>query len=213
MTTFLILRHGYSVSNEMGTLTGQLDVPLTPLGVKQGELATQYIAAHHKVDAIVSSDLCRAVDTVKPLARLTGLPIIRDSDLREMSCGVWEGERIATLVATHGAHYTAWSDVSGTIVPEGGEAWQLVGRRMLHALLRIAEAYAGKTVVIATHGGAITALRGTYFGLPLSEWKEKLPFAPNASLVVTEYDQGVFRERGITDEYLGALKTEMPKGI
>ena len=213
MTTFLILRHGFSTSNEDGTLTGQIDAPLTPLGFLQGEAACRYIAENYKVDAVYASDLTRAVDTVRPLSRATGLPITEDAELREMGCGEWSGEKVSLLAEKYGSFYTAWSNVSDAHTPKGGEVWSAVGRRMYDALSRIARENDGRTVVVASHGGAIMALRGTYFGLPLSDWKERLPFAPNAALIVSEYADGVFREHVVIDSYLGELKTEMPKGI
>ncbi|MBE6655579.1 MAG: histidine phosphatase family protein [Ruminococcaceae bacterium] len=213
MTTLLLIRHGFSTSNEDGTLTGQLDAPLTPLGVLQGEAASRYIYENYTVDAIYSSDLSRAVDTVRPLAELTKLPIFTDPDFREMNCGAWSGEVVASLIERYGDAYREWANASDSFVPEGGEAWSALARRALDALLRVAEAEKGKTVAVATHGGTIKALRGAYLGIPVEEWREKLPFAPNASVTVVTYEDGAFREERIVEEYLGALRTEMPKGI
>ena len=213
MTTLLLIRHGFSTSNEDGTLTGQIDVPLTPLGVLQGEAAARYVFDHYAVDAIWSSDLSRALDTVRPLAQLTGLPIKTDACLREMNCGAWSGRPISDLIAAYGDAYHEWANASDRVTPEGGESWSMLSRRALDAVIRIAEAEQGRTVAIATHGGTIKALRGAYLGIPTEEWREKLPFAPNASVTVVEYEDGVFREKAIVDGYLGKLKTEMPKGI
>ncbi len=213
MTTLLLMRHGFSTSNEDGTLTGQLDAPLTPLGVLQGEAASKYIYENYTVDAIYSSDLSRAVDTVRPLSALTGLPIVTDLDLREMDCGVWSGELVTALISRYGDAYREWANASDAVTPAGGESWSALSRRALGALVRIAEREKGKTVAVATHGGTIKAMRGAYLGIPVSEWRERLPFAPNASVTVITYEDGIFREACIVDEYLGALKTEMPKGI
>ena len=213
MTTLLLLRHGFSTSNEDGTLTGQIDVPLTPLGVLQGEAACRYIHENYKVDALYSSDLSRAVDTVRPLSMLTNLPITTDPDLREMDCVTWSGAIVSSLVARYGDAYHTWVNASDAVTPEGGEAWSALARRAFNAVVRIAEREEGRTAVIATHGGTIKALRGAYLGIPTDAWREKLPFAPNASLTVVTYEKGMFTERCIIDDYLGALKTEMPKGI
>ena len=213
MTTLLFVRHGFSTSNEDGTLTGQLDVPLTELGVLQGEAACRYIDEHYTPDAIYSSDLLRAVDTVRPLAARTGLPIRTTPALREMHCGIWEGEAVTRLKETYGEHYERWANVSDEATPDGGESWSETARRAYEEVLRIVKENDGKTVVIATHGGTLRALRGAYLGLPLADWKEKLPFAPNASLTVTVVEDGCFSEKAIIDGYLGTNKTEMPKGI
>ena len=213
MTTILLVRHGFSTSNEDGTLTGQKDVPLTPLGVIQGEAASRYIYENYTVDAVYSSDLFRAVETVRLLSSLTGLPIQTDAGFREMDCGIWTGEPVSSLIERYGDSYREWAAASDAVTPEGGESWSALSRRAMDALLRVAEREKGRTVVIATHGGTIMAMRGSYLGIPTDEWRARLPFAPNASLTVVTYEDGVFSEKAIIDEYLGALKTEMPKGI
>lgn len=213
MTTVLLIRHGFSTSNEDGTLTGKLDVPLTALGVLQGEAASRYIYENYAVDAIYSSDLCRAVDTVRLLSALTGLPIQIEKGFGEMDCGVWSGELVSALIDRYGDAYRAWADASDDVIPEEGESWSSLSHRALDALIRVAKQNCGKTVAVATHGGTIKALRGSYLGIPTKEWREKLPFAPNASVTVVQYEKGKFREISVIDSYLGTLKTEMPKGI
>lgn len=212
-TTLLLIRHGFSTSNEDGTLTGQLDAPLTPLGVCQGEAASRYLFENYKVDAIYASDLARAVDTVRPLSEQTGLPILTDPALREMDCGDWTGERISDLKARYGTRYTRWAGADDTVFPDGGESWSETAERMRAAVTRIAEQNGGKTVAIATHGGALRALLGVLLGIPSARWQTELPYAPNASVTCVTYEDGRFFCLGVTDEYLGDLKTEMPKGL
>lgn len=213
MTTLLLIRHGFSTSNEDGTLTGQIDVPLTPLGALQGAAACRYVLENYSVDAVYSSDLVRAVDTVRSLANARLLPIITDPDLREMDCGIWSGESIAKLKAMYGEAYAAWGDAVAGVFPEGGESWNALADRAYSALLRIAKENAGRTVVIATHGGTLRALCGTCLGIPMEDWRDRLTYAPNAALTVLTYDGERFVRKAIVDSYLGDLKTEMPKGI
>ena len=68
MVKILLVRHGQSLSNDSGTITGQIDSPLSNLGLKQAELVSNYIFKNYSVNAIYSSDLTRAVDTLKPLS-------------------------------------------------------------------------------------------------------------------------------------------------
>ena len=212
-TTLLLVRHGFSTSNEDGTLTGQLDVPLTPLGVLQGEAASRYLCENYKVDAIYASDLVRAVDTVRLLSEKTGFPILTDPDLREMACGTWTGKPIFELKARYGTRYTRWASADNAVFPEGGESWSETAERMRAAVIRIAQENEGKTVAIATHGGALRAFLGLILDIPTAEWQQKLPYAPNASVTCVTYEDGAFAMTGVTDAYLGALKTEMPKGL
>ncbi len=213
MVKFLIIRHGFSKTNAARIFAGDTDAPLTEQGILQGKLACEYVFANFKVDAIYSSDLSRAVYTVKPLSDLTGIPVIKKKSLREMHCGVWENVSIETLAKEYGEQFKRWGEVDDTATPENGESWSFVAERIYRAFLDIAKENEGKTVVVATHGVAIRTLRGKYSNIPMNEWKEKIPYAPNASVTVVEYDNGKFTEKAVVDEYLGDLKTEMPNGI
>ena len=91
MVTLLLLRHGYSVYNKAKRFTGQQDIPLDTVGVLQAQSAAKYLTENYAINAVYSSDLCRAVDTARPTAERLGLPIHTDAALRELAMGVWEG--------------------------------------------------------------------------------------------------------------------------
>lgn len=213
MVTFLIIRHGFSETNSKKIFAGSTNARLTEQGVLQGKLACEYLYKNYKIDAIYSSDLCRAEDTVKRLSELTGLPIVKKTALREMHCGIWENLPIETLVQKYGEQFKRWAEIDDDATPEQGETWAEVSERVYKEFVNIAKVSEGKTVVVATHGVVIRTFRGKYLDLPMTEWKDKLPYAPNASVTVVCYENGKFTENAIVDDYLGALKTEMPKGI
>ena len=99
-TTLLLIRHGFSTSNEDATLTGQSDAPLTPLGRLQGDAASRYLLEKYKIDAVYSSDLSRAVDTAK--LAIPGCEPIQLPLLREISIGGLTGEYIAAVREKYG---------------------------------------------------------------------------------------------------------------
>ena len=212
MTTLLILRHGFTYTNQEHILAGHTNSPLTEHGKAQGKLACQYIYDNYKVDAIYSSDLIRAETTVSTLSELTGLPINKRKELREMHCGVWENVKISILQEKYGEQLKRWSANDDTATPENGESWSEVQKRAVSALEEIAKFNDGKTVVIATHGAVIKTLMRHFLKLNGCD-SANIPYAPNASLTVAKYDGNDFTFECIIDEYLGALKTEMPKGI
>ena len=82
MTTFLIIRHGYSKSNENGYFTGQTDVPLALLGLQQAEQTAQYLFSHYQIDVLYSSPLQRAYQTALPISKRFNLPIQIEEDLK-----------------------------------------------------------------------------------------------------------------------------------
>ena len=69
----IVVRHGETLYNIQNRITGQSDVPLSPLGERQAELVGAYLA-HEKIDLIVSSDLQRARVTAQAIALSHNLP-------------------------------------------------------------------------------------------------------------------------------------------
>ena len=84
MVKFLVIRHGYSKSNEQGLFTGRTDVPLADTGIIQARKTARLIADNYRVDAIYSSPLLRALQTAEPLSRELGLPVVICDDLCEI---------------------------------------------------------------------------------------------------------------------------------
>src|SRR5258705_9125427 len=78
----VLWRHGQTPWNVQGRFQGQTDIQLDEVGVEQAERAARLLAAL-RPDAIISSDLSRALATAAPLSRLTGLTGTTDKDLRE----------------------------------------------------------------------------------------------------------------------------------
>ena len=212
MVKILVVRHGFSQSNLDGTFTGHLDAPLTDLGLKQGKLVSDYIYKNYKIDAIYSSDLCRAVSTIKPLAESLNMPIKTSKNLREIYGGVWEGKTIAKIKELYADDYDKWHNYAEDMCPTEGESMREVMQRAKNALLDIARENQGKTVVVATHGGLIKALQGELMGLKVSELKS-YDYVCNASIMEIEYDGEFKIVNSCISHYLGEMLTEMTKGV
>ena len=90
MLTVTLIRHGQSVSNTAKRFGSQSDVPLSPLGQLQAQLAGETLA-HSGVTRIVSSDLSRAADTARAVALSVGLSVETYPALRERNVGVLTG--------------------------------------------------------------------------------------------------------------------------
>lgn len=213
MITYLFIRHGQSASNAAATLTGQLDIPLTEVGIKQGELASEYIFTNYKINAIYSSDLLRAYTTALPLSKMTNIPVIKEAGFREMNCGEWQGQKVSALIEKYGNYYKRWTLHDPTAFPPNGESFLALQKRVVQTLDKISAVNNGKTVAIATHGGVIKVLTAAVLNLPIEQWSEKLPYVSNASVTKIVYDNEKYSLIDTVDNYLGELKTQMPKGI
>lgn len=150
----LLVRHGITQHNLNRQYTGQTDAPLSELGQQQAKAVGEYLA-REKVDIIFSSDLQRARDTAREIARHHNLPVLEDPDLREISMGAWEGLTVEQIKARD---LESWKYVRSDPVhhaPPGGESFVQLHERASRALQRCQAAYAGQTVLWATHGGLI----------------------------------------------------------
>jgi probable phosphoglycerate mutase len=154
----VLLRHGQTTWNATGRFQGHSDIPLDEVGVAQAQRAAGMLAAL-RPDAITSSDLGRAVSTAQPLARLTGLVVTLDKDLRERSGGHWEGLVAKEIRERWPAEHATWD-------PPGGESREAVAERVAAAITRAVDAVApGGLAVVVSHGAAIRLGVERFLGL------------------------------------------------
>jgi len=155
----VLWRHGQTIWNVEHRFQGQTDIPLDETGEAQAEYAARRLATL-RPDAIFSSDLTRAASTAAPLARLTGLTVTLDKDLRERSGGDWEGLTDDEIAERYPAERATWN-------PPNGEPTAAVADRVRAALARIAVTIAdGQLAVVVSHGAALRLGMERLLGLP-----------------------------------------------
>jgi probable phosphoglycerate mutase len=159
----VLWRHGQTVWNAERRFQGQSDIPLDETGQAQAERAARLLAAL-RPDLIVSSDLSRAAGTAAALARLTGLEVALDKDLRERSGGSWEGLTDTEIRTRYPVEHASWT-------PPDGEPSAVVAERVAGALHRAAEAVSGPGMttglaVVASHGAALRLGMSRLLGMP-----------------------------------------------
>jgi glucosyl-3-phosphoglycerate phosphatase len=167
----LLWRHGRTTWNVERRFQGQADPPLDAVGQAQAHRAAAMLAGL-RLDAIVSSDLRRAMVTAQALAQRTGLPIGSDERLRERSLGHWEGltrDEVGRLYPDELGHWLAGREDC----QPGSEPRVDVAARAMAAL---ADA-PGETVVLVTHSATAIALTGALLGLPRTLWRGLGPLA------------------------------------
>lgn len=173
MTRRLIVwRHGETEHNASGVYQGQLDTELSAVGREQVVAAAEVLATHDP-SRIVASDLIRAADTGRALARVTGAPIGYDPRLREIDVGAWTG--LTHEQIERDDPDAAQAVASGKDVARGGH-----GERLADVAARTAAAAAeivtgmgpDHLVVVATHGQAArTLVAGLLRWTPEQAWR------------------------------------------
>ncbi len=214
MTKIILVRHGHSVTNDAGRFTGQLNVALSSIGKKQGELLSQYIVANYQVDAIYASDLDRAIETVDRVSSFFQLPINRKECLREIFAGEWQGKTSAELKEQYADDFRVWQTDIGNAHPTGGESVAEVQKRALKAVDEIVRENIGKLVVVVSHAVFIRTLICYYQGKSLDEMKN-IPYVPNASVSELQFDGNGNCEIALLgyNRYLGELDTNLKAGF
>jgi 2,3-bisphosphoglycerate-dependent phosphoglycerate mutase len=156
-TRIIAIRHGQTAWNAEMRMQGQLDTALDALGRWQAEQIAGALD-DEPIDAIVSSDLARAMRTALPLARRRGLRVRPDPALRERSFGVFQGFTYAHI-AKHWPEGTArWRARDPQFGAQGGEMLADFYRRSIDAAQRLALEFTGQSVVWVTHGGVLDCL-------------------------------------------------------
>lgn len=187
MTKFILVRHGQSKANECHCLVGGTESPLSSLGERQARAVSQYILKRYKIDAIYSSPLSRACDTIKGVADELHLPIQKEQALSEINFGKWEGLSLEKIRNSFEIGYDEWAKDSGAVTPEGGESMAELQKRVMDKLKEIGAREDGKTVLIGSHSTVIRAIQCYVQKLPI-ELVKNIPGMANASLSEINFD-------------------------
>jgi len=149
----ITVRHGESESNISGVTAGWMDVELSDEGLRQAKKVALRLK-NENIDAIFSSDLKRAVKTAEEIAKYHDCEVVLDKRLREQNRGRYEG----------GPGKNLWADLkaSGKNIlewkPENGESFGEVKKRFMNFLSEIEKKYKNKTVLVVSHGVALSIL-------------------------------------------------------
>ena len=210
-TRFIIVRHGQSLGNAKRIMLGHTDWDLSELGKTQAAITAKALSERH-IDAVYSSDLQRAYNTVLPEANERGLTVIPERGLREEYIGDWEGRAVEEIIESYGEIFTTdWIEKFGTFRPPNGESIPELGERIATTLARIADENPDKTVLIGCHAAAIRAFWGRASGIAPEELASSLPFPDNASYSEIDYEDGVFTPVSYSNsEHLKELSTPIP---
>ena len=189
-TEIYIVRHGQSTGNLEGRFMGHTDCGLSETGMRQAVNIKSFFEGIH-IDAVISSDLKRAMDTALPTAQAHGLSIKAEAGFREIFAGEWEGMRFAEIAEKYPRQYGCWTGEFEKLQMPGGESSAQLSERVNSALLHTAEEFAGKTIVIATHATPIQLMRLKIYGMEL-EKARSFPLVANASVTKLNYCDGAF---------------------
>lgn len=128
----VLLRHPECVDNAELVMVGQRDSPLTQGGRAQAREAAETLSSY-RFDAVYSSDLIRALDQAREVARRSKFPceVVLVPELRERSGGSIEGVKYSELKKRMPPRqYKLWQR-DYFEAPPAGESLDDVARRVI----------------------------------------------------------------------------------
>lgn len=186
--TLYLVRHGETLWNNAKRYQGHANIALNEIGRRQAEALSKRLACE-RFAAIYASDLIRAYETARIIARPHGLPVSTMAELREIRFGEWEGltrEEIRERFPDVSSRW--WSRPVHTRLPSG-ETLAEVAERVMGAIGEITRRHPGEKVIVAAHGGTIRVIVAAYLAMDLNEYW-RLRQDNTALSIVDVFDDG-----------------------
>jgi broad specificity phosphatase PhoE len=158
MKYLYLIRHGETDWNAQERFQGHIDIPLNSKGQAQ---ARELIAVckSYQIEAILSSDLKRAVETAEIIAAPLNLKVFQDEGLREANLGHAQGLTYAEIEERYGkVVIERWRSAhlsDADISYPGGESGASVVHRSFASLRNFLATTPFDRIAVTTHGGVI----------------------------------------------------------
>ena len=154
MTTLYLARHGQTEENLKRIFQGHLPGILTEEGKRQAAELGEALE-EIELDAVVSSDLQRVIDTVRIALGERRLPWETTPLLREIDWGSWTGLPLDSVDRTH--------------LPADAETREMLYERAGKCLEYIRQHYEEKCILVVAHGLINRSLRARLAGIPVDQ--------------------------------------------
>ena len=155
MTKLYLVRHGETVDNAAHIMQGHVQGKLNDNGIRQAEEVRDKMAGE-KIDAFVSSDLNRSIETCEIIAEPHHQKVVQTALLRERDWGSFTGKYIPDL-----------QDVKEW--PDDIESLERLKSRAQNFMTLLKVTYPDQTVLAVGHGIINKAIQSVYFKKPMNE--------------------------------------------
>lgn len=165
-TRIILVRHGESNVTVARTIGGMLTCTgLSDLGRQQAARLRDRFAAGHEpaIDELWSSQMPRAIETAEIVNESLALPLNINPDFEEFRPGEADGLRFDDYVEKYGP-VDQLAEPFKLLAP-GGESRASFFLRVGTAFSELIGANAGRTTMVACHGGVVDAVVRTLLGI------------------------------------------------
>lgn len=168
MIKIYIARHGETTWNAEGRIQGWSDPELSPLGYSQSLSLLEHLK-NQPLRAVYSSGLQRSFLTAQPIARHLGLPVLRQTNLKEIGFGILEGKNLFQFDEELKNQWNRFKDDRFSYRIPGAENYSDVATRLKPFMEKILHQHEGEEILIVGHRVVNRLLIGMFMGFPLEK--------------------------------------------
>ncbi len=185
----IVVRHGESEWNRIHRYQGQLDAPLSDLGLRQAEALAERLKGE-QFEIIYSSRLQRAALTAEAIGRYhPSVDLLHDEALLEINHGAWEGRYAHEIAEEFAEGLAEWRQHPTRSQMPGGESFSNILKRTLEFKDRAYAQHREQTILVSTHDVVVKILVADALGMDMDRINRI--WVTNASISVIEYGDGL----------------------
>jgi len=162
----ILTRHGKTIENEQGIFQGHLHGKLTKEGIEQAKQLAKALK-NEPIDHIFSSDLARASDTAKEIAKYhKNIPFNLTEKLRERYLGELQGKKKIDL------GLDPKELVAGTVESKTGEPQKQMYERANSLIKELIKNFQNKNILLVGHYGINKAIITNILNKTFEEYED-----------------------------------------
>ena len=185
MIKLILVRHGTTICNEGGALSGLTDSILSEKGKLQVSKLAEYLKDEN-IDKIYTTPFSRTKETVEKLAEIKNIQIEESSQLNEINFGDFEGLSFKAIEKEYPEEVEKMINEGFKYKYPNGESLEDTFIRVKNEMQKIINDNDSSTVLICSHGGTI---RNIISYLLCDDYKYHWNFRiDNASITEIEVD-------------------------
>lgn len=154
MIKLILVRHGITICNEGGAMSGLTDSMLSEKGIVQADKLTNYLK-DKKIDKIYTTPFARTKDTVKKLSESNLIQVEETSKLNEINFGDFEGLSFDVIKDRYPEEVEKMINEGFKYKYPDGESLEETFFRVRDEIRKIIHENENSTVLICSHGGTI----------------------------------------------------------
>ena len=154
MIKLILVRHGTTICNEEGAMSGLTDSILSEKGRLQANKLSRYLK-DEKIDKIYTTPFSRTKETIKELAELKMIQVEETSQLNEIDFGDFEGLSFNVIEKKYPEEVEKMINEGFEYKYPNGESLKETFIRVKNEMRKIIIENENSTVLICSHGGTI----------------------------------------------------------